>query len=349
MQENRFEKYMRELGGLTADEYALFIDACRHAGLFQLKFFPSRQPILPASTLLSMFCLYKKVLGADPNFRSVLEIGPGCGYLSYFLRHHRTLENYSQIEACESFYILQNLVNLHCFGTSFEERAFLPQSVELGDHFTVPNVVTEFAPLVRVSRDPQLCTHYPWWRIGELVSREAKFQIVTSNANLLEFTPAALDQYLALIQHVLAPNGIFLVQCMGYPSHGSIQSLPDKFRASGLALLAMPEENITTPPPQLSGQSDLLSRLKGKDATSDPVVFTVNNALLVKAGHPLFERYRKPQSYRLRFVGDEQLVNSVFFARPPNRKMYTIGQLVEDTERAFREPINADCALPRPA
>jgi hypothetical protein len=28
----------------------------------------------------------------------------------FFLKHHRSLTNYSQIEACESFYILQNLV-----------------------------------------------------------------------------------------------------------------------------------------------------------------------------------------------------------------------------------------------
>lgn len=350
MQENRFDKYMRELGGLTAEEYGTVLDACRHAVEFQLRFFPSREPVLPASTLLSVFCLYKKLLGVDQNFRSVLEIGPGCGYLSYFLRDHGSLQSYSQIEACESFYILQNLVNLHCFGSNVDERAFVPQDTVLGDYFTTPNAVTEFAPPVRVPRERARCTHYPWWRIGELISRDIKFQIVTSNANLLEFSHAALGDYLALIQQVLMPSGAFLVQCMGYPSHGSIQSLLEQLHACGFALLAMPQEDIVTGPPRLDQRSDLLAHLRGKGAASDPVVFTVNNALLVKAGHPLFEKYREAHNYRLQFIGDEALVNSVFFARPSNRKMYALNQLVEDTERSFAAaPAEAGRAVPRRA
>jgi hypothetical protein len=350
MQENRFDKYMRELGGLTAEEYALIVAACRHAVLFQLNFFPSRQPVLPASTLLSVFCLYKKLIGIDPNFRSVLEIGPGCGYLSYFLKDHRSLENYSQIEACESFYILQNLVNVHCFGPSFAERAFVPHDADLGDYFATPNAVAEFAPPVRVARNRPRCTHLPWWRIGELVSQDIKFQIVTSNANLLEFSPAALRDYLALIQSVLTPSGALLVQCMGYPTHGSIQSLLERLRESGFALLAMPQEDVTTQPPRLDQRSDLLTRLQGKGVVSDPVVFTVNNALLVKAGHPLFDKYRESRNYRLQFIGDEPLVNDVYFARPSNRKMYAMRQLLEDTERGFAsEPLDVDRTLTRRA
>src|SRR6266536_2891276 len=67
MQENRFDKYMRELGGLTGQEYDLVSEACRQAVLFQLAYFPSRQPVLPASTLMANFCLYKKLLGIDPG------------------------------------------------------------------------------------------------------------------------------------------------------------------------------------------------------------------------------------------------------------------------------------------
>src|SRR5580693_4323103 len=53
MQENRFEKYMRELGGLTESEYAQVIKACRDAVLLQLTYLSNRRPILPLSTLLS--------------------------------------------------------------------------------------------------------------------------------------------------------------------------------------------------------------------------------------------------------------------------------------------------------
>jgi hypothetical protein len=335
MQENRFALYMRELGGLTVEEYELILDSCRHAVLFQLNYFPQRDLILPISTLLSVFCLYKKLLGIDLNFRSVLELGPGCGYLSYLLRHHEPLENYSQIEACESFYLLQNLVNIHCFGPSFEERAFVPQSVQLSDYFVTSSPVTEFAPNVRARRPYPRCTHYPWWRIGELISRDIKFQVVTSNANLLEFSPAALEDYLTLIDRVLQPDGVFLVQCMGYPSNGSIDSLLGKFWDKGFALLAMPQEHVETPSPRLGEHATLLSHLKGKSKSSDLVMFTVNNALLVKAGHPLFQKYRDRSNYRLQFVGNEPLVDSVFFARPSDRKMYTMRQFVEDTEKTF--------------
>lgn len=339
MQENRFDKYMHELGGLTEQEYAMILEACHYAVMFQLSYFPWRQPVLPASTLLSVFCLYKKLIGVDPNFQSVLEIGPGCGYLSYFLRHHRALENYSQIEACESFYILQNLVNLHCFGPSFCDRAHLDQAANVSDHFVTPNAVTEFAPLVHIDRGRPRCTHYPWWRIGELISQDIKFQIVTSNANLLEFSQAALTDYLGLIHKVLLPSGAFLVQCMGYPSHGSIQSLLDVLRQNGFALLAMAQENITTPPPRVVGGSDLLKEIKGERMLSDGVVFTVNNALLVKSGHHLFEKYSDPQNYRLQFIGNENLVNNVFFSRPFDRKMYSMRHFVEATERSVRQAL----------
>src|SRR5215470_12041239 len=67
MQENRFEKYMRELGGLTEGEYDLIIKACRDAVVMQLTYLPTRRPILPLSTLLSSFTLYKKFLGIDKN------------------------------------------------------------------------------------------------------------------------------------------------------------------------------------------------------------------------------------------------------------------------------------------
>jgi hypothetical protein len=125
MQEGRWDAYMAELGGLTDTEHELFVAVCCDALLFQMTYLPARVPVVPLTTLLSAFVLYRKCVGFDTDFRSVLEIGPGCGYLSFFLKGHGPLRNYSQIEACESFYILQNLVNVHCFGHRFDERAHL--------------------------------------------------------------------------------------------------------------------------------------------------------------------------------------------------------------------------------
>lgn len=338
MQENRFEKYMRELGGLTESEYALLIEVCRDAVLFQSTYLPYREPILPVSTLLSSFVLYKKFLGVDVNFRSVLEIGPGCGYLSFFLRRHGSLQNYSQIEACESFYILQNLVNVHCFGPRFEERAFLPKEAPALDYFSPPETrpaYTEMSPTVRLGQRRALCSHYPWWRIGELVTRDVRFQIVTSNANLLEFNAPALDDYLTLLHQVLEPTGAFVVQCTGFTASGTLESLIDKLWEKGFAtLMFVLDKPIAAP--QAAGPSSLLSHLKGQATGS--TTFAVNNCLFVKAGHPLFEKYRERTNCHSHFVGNEPLVNDVFFARPPDRRMYGMQKFVEDVEKSLVEP-----------
>jgi len=343
MQENRFEKYMRELGGLTESEYALVVKACRDAVLLQLTYLSNRRPILPLSTLLSSFTLYRKFLGVDANFRSVLEIGPGCGYLSFFLRNHAPLQNYSQIEACESFYLLQNLVNVHCFGPRFEERALVPKEASVLDYFSPAETRpghTEISRTIQLNLKRPLCSHYPWWRIGELVSQDQKFQIVTSNANLLEFNRTALDDYLTLLQQVIAPDGVFVVQCTGFPASGTLESLIDKIWEKGFATLMFVTESKPIAAPGQSGVSTgLLAHLKGEANGSR--MFAVNNCLFVKAGHPLFEKYRDRANCHSHFVGNEPLVNDVFFAQPAGRRIYGAHEFIQDTERSLQEICDA--------
>ena len=100
MQEKRFAKYVSELGGLSDAEYDMTLAACRDAVLFQMTFLPHREPCCRSrQPLLSALALYKKLRGVDETFTSVLEIGPGRGAISsFFLKHHRALDNYSQIE-----------------------------------------------------------------------------------------------------------------------------------------------------------------------------------------------------------------------------------------------------------
>jgi hypothetical protein len=333
MQEGRFDGYMRELGGLTDDEYARIQRACRDIVRFQQIYLPNRPPVLPLSTLLSAFALYKKIRGFRGDVRSVLEVGPGCGYLSFFLKDHDSLQNYSQIEACESFYILQNLVNGFCFDTSFDERA-MPSSDACGlDYFVARSRKgLEFSPRLQLPAQEPRCTHYPWWRIGELASRNRKFNVVTSNANLLEFNPSALEDYLALFHQVMEENSIFLVQCPGYPAQGSYDTLLDKLWEKGFALLAFLRE-LTPVSLSLSFRPrTALDYVKGEGR--GPTTFIVNNALLVRAGHPLFEKYRDRKNFHLGFCGQEELVDSVFFARPPDRRPRPWQDFVESTEKA---------------
>ena len=237
MQEKRAAIYMSELGGITPHEHDLLLESCRDIVSFQRLFFPLRKPVLPLSVLMSVLCLYSKLVGINPAFSSVLEIGPGCGYLSFFLRQHAALASYCQIEACESFYILQNLVNLYCFGGEFIEHAFAPNAMNLDNSFWLPFGQFEIPPAaIRVPHKPPKCEHFAWWHIDEVKSR--KFQIVTSNANLLEFSPAALEDYLGLIVEVLEPNGALVAQCCGSHVNGTLDTLYKKTEQFGLSIAA---------------------------------------------------------------------------------------------------------------
>ncbi len=84
MQENRFDSYMRELGGLTPAHEALLVGALRDIGLFQLKYMNSQEIIVPFSTVMSALAIYHKISVLKPGFRNVLELGPGCGYTALF-------------------------------------------------------------------------------------------------------------------------------------------------------------------------------------------------------------------------------------------------------------------------
>jgi SAM-dependent methyltransferase len=332
MQENRFTSYMNELGGLSEAERALVLDMCRDAVRFQLTYLPHRPPVLPISTLLSVLTIYKKLRGINENFSSVLEIGPGCGYLSFVLKHHAPLQNYSQIEACESFYILQNLVNLHCFGPLCDERALPHENTPALDYYAAEGPLSEFSPRVSADRWRPRSTHYPWWRIGELVSRDAMFDVVTSNANLLEFNETALADYLSLIHRVLSPAGALLVQCTGYPAQGTDETLLGKMREKGFAPLLFVQPNKPVKCPR-SGASDLAATLE--EGTLPTVAFNVTNALFIKAGHPLFERYYEKKYYHLHFVAPEPIIRNTYFDRPPGRRFATAEEFVEETERTL--------------
>ncbi|MCP6726327.1 hypothetical protein NL526_30170, partial [Klebsiella pneumoniae] len=69
------------------------------------------------------------------------------------------------------------------------------------------------------------CFHYPWWTLGTLHERVGRYDVVTSNANLNEFTRNALYEYLTIFSRVMKDDGIFLIQCTGFPAHGSTEDL----------------------------------------------------------------------------------------------------------------------------
>ena len=211
MQEGRFEAYQRELGGLSAADVATLVDALCDYCRFFARHFHAERCALPLATMLAHYVLYTK-LRAWRRSSDILEIGPGCGYLTFFLRRHPDLQSYAQTESTESFYILQNLVADHCFGAAFVEHAALDPVALRPLVLPAPFLPAEPHIDVAIAREVR-CHHWPWWRIGELAA--LGFDIVTSNANLNEMSARAVAHYAQIIGRALRPDGALVIQDTG--------------------------------------------------------------------------------------------------------------------------------------
>ncbi len=202
MQEGRFDAYMRELGGLSEERLEELVKALTSWAHWFSRTFDIKTFSLPMSTMIAHQAIYHKVSGV--RHEDILEIGPGCGYLSFFLCQEPDLRSYTQIETCESFYLLQALVNDHCFPGRTAQHAAIDS-----EPFTDPPT----GECVTIASDP-ICHQIPWWQL-DLANYMRQFDVVTSNANITEFTETALVQYLKMIKDRLKPDGVLVVQCYG--------------------------------------------------------------------------------------------------------------------------------------
>lgn len=321
MQEGRFDYYMKELGGFTEEDTRFFVKVCLDYVDFYCSFFQRSRVVVPLSTLISHFVIYKKLLGHSPRFKRLLEIGPGCGYLSFFLREHESLVDYTQIESTESFYLLQSHINSHVFGSRFAEHALSRHALD--DHAAyIPKLSWhnpfhyEDQKIIDV-RGSARCNHYPWWRIGEVAERQ--YDIVTSNANLNEFSREALFQYLSLIRDVLADDGVIIAQCLGGgpPTYDSIFA---NMKSAGFVPVALVQTD----------------NVPGR-------VFVVSNGIFVGEKHPLYGKYANvtPQFPMLdRSMG---FVNRMYFLNeehPERKRILTVSDVLHAILDQIENPRN---------
>lgn len=215
MQDKAWEKMHREMGGLTERDAQDLATVLRSWREFATLNFGIRDGRLPFDAMIAHLGLYRKLCRYP--FRNVLEIGPGVGYLSFFLEHDKGVGVYHQIENTESYYVLQHLVNRHCFGIYHVEQALTGEGDPGG-----------------------LCEHWPWWRREALSNpiRARVFDLITSNANLTEMTIQARTDFLTLIEKTLAPNGVLFIQGYGQgqgPITGkvTVQSVEEKIARFG--------------------------------------------------------------------------------------------------------------------
>jgi hypothetical protein len=310
MQEGRFDYYMKEIGGFTEEDTAAFVKVCLDYIDFYCAFFQRERVVVPLSTLISHFVIYKKLIGYNPGFTRLLEIGPGCGYLSFFLRNHAPLADYTQIESTESFYLLQSHINAHVFGPGFAEHAVSRHA--LYDHAAYHPKLNWHNPFHYESQNvinvkaQSVCNHYPWWRIGEVARR--KYDIVTSNANLNEFSREALFQYLSLIRDVLADDGVIIAQCLGGgpPSYDTIFA---NIKAAEFVPVALVQ----------------VSDVPGR-------VFVVSNAVFVGRKHPLYAKYADATPRFPTLDRSLDFVNKMYFLnedQPDRKRVLTISEILK--------------------
>lgn len=312
MQEKRYERFLNELGGLSETDIQLLKQALLRSVLFQRACLPRRKPILPISTMTSALLLYRKILGFKPDIATILEVGPGCGYLSFFLARHAPLTDYSQAEACESFYILQSMINSYLFGHRHRD-------------FAVPAGAEDMAMHIREDIDrpmylddhelpARVCFHYPWWMLRAL--GEKRFDLVTSNANLSEFSRPALRDYLTIFSQVLEEDGILLAQCTGAAVREPLGDLFDTLHEFRLApvFCGLADENV---------QPEMLAGLSGPYLTQqfDGTRFALNNIVLVKPGHPLFHGAWDRRNFRHGFAADFKPLVRMFTANADGRRL----------------------------
>ncbi|MDD2448189.1 MAG: hypothetical protein PHS42_01745 [Sulfurimonas sp.] len=226
MNENTFDSYMRELNGLSEIELKILLASLEQSMKFQQIHFPNDDIIIPFNSMMKSLTLYIKL--SKIKFSTILDIGTGSGVFSFFINKKNNLKNYSQIEVCESFYMLQNYINSFVFKEQFDQKVLMKKSTDINffinkDNFGSTNY--EESTVIKNNNLNKKCTQYPWWRLGELLSNSIDYDIILSNANLLEFSNESLVDYLYLINKKLSSSGLFIFHCEGSHVNGNIESL----------------------------------------------------------------------------------------------------------------------------
>lgn len=310
MQEDRFDIYMRELGGFNDEDLSIFLEALKKSIDFQRIYFPTKSLILPLDTLMAFFVIYHKIHKLNPKARTIFEIGPGSGFFAFFLNRFQSLQNYTYTDACESFYMLQNYINFFVFGDNFIQHAIEDEedNTYFGDEVLSYNQhgIERDLFVTYDKKDKRTINAYPWWRLNQIATNEVQYDIVTSNANLLEFSEGALNDYLSLIKKKISTDGLFFVHCPGYDLDRSFEYLIDKLYDYKFALVFYAK---WTHKYECKETSETIEKR-----------FKVPNLVLVSEGHELYEKYKEKRSLEsLLLLSDESFIDDVFL---PNKDYY---------------------------
>ena len=206
------------LQGMTPEEFELYKRVTKIVDEHAQKNFNMRaHPTAALLRAMHALRLIKIVTGdARPT---VLEVGPGCGYLAMLL----VMEGYPYIgtEVVQAFYLYQSHMLSHV-ATSLQELA-----AEGGDILTVEQP------------KPGTAIYIPWWKWVTLTPERINLSagIMTSNHVMCEMHPSSMA-YMAVVGHRMlsrySGGGKFVFENWGYDLLHSPRMVAEKFAEHGL-------------------------------------------------------------------------------------------------------------------
>jgi hypothetical protein len=194
MHDGRFERNLELIGAATTADVTL----CERAACIIYEFSGSRfrfaSPGKDAlSRALYQYHLLSTHLAATPRPWTVLEAGPGSGYLGLLLGldGHR----YLAVEAAQAFFVYQSELWRHAFGADYDDG-------------------------LRGTSDTRV-RHVPWWSFNEEGLVLQPLNAITANHALAEMHPLAVQRVMWSLKRFGVSSSFLLAESLGYPHHST--------------------------------------------------------------------------------------------------------------------------------
>lgn len=202
---------LQEMRGLREDDLEAIADAVRlFLKVHNLVAGPRRARI-PVGQLLYAYLVYRK-LKAFPRHSTILEIGPGEGYVSFFLCQDTEFTHYASVEVTQSLYALQTAVNAISFGDTVRNAAY--QAADYEPLKLKPSDSTRDVEQLMINPPATYrAVQYPWWKADQALDRT--YDVIMSNENMCEMPSEAFDYYVARATGALSENGVFMIHGIG--------------------------------------------------------------------------------------------------------------------------------------
>tara|TARA_Y100000389_G_C17396532_1_gene482872 strand:+ start:199 stop:1293 length:1095 start_codon:yes stop_codon:yes gene_type:complete len=163
------------------------------------------ESFIPVNALFAQYYQYKFIQSYIKNYKTILEIGPGSGYLSAMLAK----EGYALLstDVTQALYIYQSLI--------FDKLEILNETIYESENYNDDNAEIFFAEKCYPVHGK--VTHLPWWLFKDLyLASNINIDLVIMNHTVLEVHPKCLEYIIALAKKLKVKR--FLMESAGSPN-----------------------------------------------------------------------------------------------------------------------------------